>query len=68
MADSPRGSDWVEPGAWQAQAPVHEGSWWLALGAWLAARSGPRVTAHASGASTALCDAPGTYVMTRYAD
>ena len=68
MADSLHGSDWIEPEAWQAQAPVQPGSWWPVLDAWLAERSGPRVAAHASGASTALCDAPGTYVMTRYAD
>ena len=68
MASAKPGHDWVEPEVWQAQTPHTEGSWWEALDSWLAKRSGARVATPAFDASKALCDAPGEYVMVRYAD
>jgi polyhydroxyalkanoate synthase subunit PhaC len=61
-------SPWVAHRAWQQQAPRHEGSWWPAWRQWLAAYSGPPVAAKAIAAKAALADAPGEYVMLRYAD
>ena len=52
---------------WLASAPMHEGSWWPAWHAWLAAHAltaapvkPPRMGAPAL---PPLCDAPGTYVL-----
>ncbi|MFT0533709.1 PHA/PHB synthase family protein [Castellaniella hirudinis] len=59
---------WTDPDDWKARAPVHQGSWWEAMDAWITARSGPPVAARPISKAQALCDAPGTYVMTRYAD
>ena len=59
---------WIDPDEWKAQAPVEQGSWWVAMHDWIAARSGQPVAATPIPAKQALCDAPGTYVMTRYAD
>jgi polyhydroxyalkanoate synthase len=52
--------------AWLAQAEQHKGSWWPDWEAWLAQRSGERVTAPAEPGSERfkpLAPAPGTYVM-----
>jgi polyhydroxyalkanoate synthase len=62
-----RASDkYLDPEIWQATAPPHEGSWWPAWQAWLAARSSGPVPAPRLGASEhgypPLSDAPGTYV------
>ncbi|MFZ5781385.1 MAG: PHA/PHB synthase family protein [Pseudomonadota bacterium] len=58
---------YVDPQRWLAMAPLQEGSWWPALAAWLAARSGEPVPPPAMGRPelglSALCDAPGTYVL-----
>jgi polyhydroxyalkanoate synthase len=62
------GEGWTDPDEWVARAPVHEGSWWLALHAWLHARSGKPVVPPAINPATVLCDAPGEYVKVRYAD
>jgi polyhydroxyalkanoate synthase len=61
-------NDWSEPDQWLAKAPVHEGSWWGAMSNWLHDHSGKRVPPPAMDASSALGDAPGTYVNVRYAD
>ncbi|GAA0744449.1 alpha/beta fold hydrolase [Ideonella azotifigens] len=52
---------------WLAAAPQHEGSWWPAWQAWLAAHSGaPVKPPHMGGRHKgALADAPGSYVMVR---
>ena len=63
-----KGHAWVEPDAWAAQAPVVEGSWWEAMHQWLRERSGKPVPAPVIDAKTVLGDAPGDYVMVRYAD
>lgn len=62
------GHGWTEPEAWVAKAPQHDGSWWEALHAWLHARSGERVAPPELNPASVLCDAPGEYVMVRYAD
>ncbi|WP_313076584.1 alpha/beta fold hydrolase [Melaminivora sp.] len=59
---------WIDPDEWKAQTPVLPGSWWEAMHAWISERSGKPVPAKPIPAAQALCDAPGTYVMTRYAD
>ena len=59
---------WVEPDEWLANAPTRQGSWWEAMDAWLKERSGKPVAPPAIDPAHVLCDAPGEYVMVRYAD
>ena len=59
---------WVEPDEWLASAPTRQGSWWEAMDAWLKERSGKPVAPPAIDPAHVLCDAPGEYVMVRYAD
>ena len=55
--------------AWLAQAQRHEGSWWTAWHDWLLQHgSGRQVGARHIDAASALCDAPGLYVLVRYND
>lgn len=68
MASVEDGQGWIEPEEWVAQTPVVQGSWWEAMSRWIGERSGAPVPAQAIGTQHALCDAPGTYVMVRYAD
>ncbi|MBK7655598.1 MAG: polyhydroxyalkanoic acid synthase [Betaproteobacteria bacterium] len=68
MAAADKGHDWTAPDEWVAKAPLFDGSWWEAMHAWLADRSGEQVPAKAIPAKQALCNAPGEYVMVRYAD
>ncbi|MBA3059330.1 MAG: poly-beta-hydroxybutyrate polymerase N-terminal domain-containing protein [Gammaproteobacteria bacterium] len=63
-----QGHAWVDPDTWAAQAPVVEGSWWEAMHQWLRERSGKPVPAPVIDVKTVLGDAPGDYVMVRYAD
>ena len=66
-----KGSYWVSedaattPAAWRASAIKQDGSWWNDWAAWLAARSGKRVTPPGMGSNAhpPLVDAPGTYVL-----
>ena len=63
-----RASDkYLDPEIWQATAPQHEGSWWLAWQAWLAARSSGPVSPPCLGAPERgyppLSNTPGTYVL-----
>ncbi len=57
------------PEEWQADAPLHEGSWWPEWLAWLKARSGNPVKPPAMGAARkgykVLDAAPGRYVLER---
>ena len=62
------GHGWIEPQVWQAQAPHHEGSWWSAWRDWLVSQSSGSVKARKIAPQTALYDAPGRYVLQRYAD
>jgi polyhydroxyalkanoate synthase len=58
---------YVDPDVWLTATPVHEGSWWPAWVAWLAAHSGkpiaPPPTGTVIGPGVATIDAPGTYVL-----
>ena len=55
--------------AWLMQAQRHEGSWWTAWHDWLLQHgSGRQVGARHIDAASALCDAPGLYVLVRYND
>ncbi len=62
------GADWVDPDEWIANAPRTEGSWWEAWRVWLKEQSSNEISARAINYPLALCDAPGEYVMVRYAD
>jgi len=68
IACAPRGAPWIAPETWQQTAPRHEGSWWPAWHAWLAARSSARVAPKALPSSADLGAAPGQYVLQRYAE
>jgi len=59
---------WLHAERWRQQAQQHEGSWWPAWHTWLAARSGKPVRAKPIPADVVVADAPGTFVLTRYAD
>jgi polyhydroxyalkanoate synthase len=52
---------YVDPDAWRAQAPGHEGSWWVEWQGWLARHSGEPAAPPETGA--ALGEAPGEYVL-----
>ena len=62
------GQGWTDPDDWVAQTPVVQGSWWEAMDQWIKQRSGTPIKAKAIKADYVLCDAPGEYVMVRYAD
>ena len=62
------GSGWIDPDDWVAHTPVVQGSWWEAMDQWIKQRSGAPGKARPIKAELALCDAPGEYVMVRYAD
>lgn len=68
MAHRKQGDGWTDPAHWQATASRHQGSWWEAFHQWLHAHSGDQVAARAIPSASSLCDAPGEYVMVRYAD
>jgi len=61
------GEPYVDPDAWFAVHTLHQGSWWPAWSAWLAALSGEWVHApllgDAAAGFAALEDAPGSYVL-----
>ena len=59
MHDEP----YVDPDAWVAQAPRHEGSWWPEWQLWLARHSGAPLAPPPMG--TPLGEAPGDYVLQR---
>lgn len=62
------GAGWVDPDDWVAQTPVVQGSWWEAMDRWIKQRSGAPIKAKPIKADKVVCDAPGEYVMVRYAD
>ncbi|MHB8720830.1 MAG: PHA/PHB synthase family protein [Steroidobacteraceae bacterium] len=60
----------LAPDEWMQQAVLHQGSWWPAWAAWLAAHSGPRdapqpVLGNQSAGYGIIGDAPGNYVLER---
>jgi polyhydroxyalkanoate synthase len=68
MSQVAAGADWVDPDEWISRAPRFEGSWWEAWNTWLQQHSSAQIAARPIDQSRALCDAPGEYVMVRYAD
>jgi len=68
MASVEDGQGWIDPDDWVAQAPVVQGSWWEAMHRWLSARSGAPIQPPAIQPAHVVCEAPGDYVMVRYAD
>ncbi len=68
IASVEEGHGWVDPDDWVAQTPVVQGSWWEAMDQWIKQRSGTPVKAKPIKAEHVLADAPGEYVMVRYAD
>lgn len=62
------GQGWIDPDDWAAQTAVVQGSWWEAMNTWIKARSGPVGKAKGIKPEHVVCDAPGEYVMVRYAD
>ncbi|HEX7250555.1 MAG TPA: alpha/beta fold hydrolase, partial [Burkholderiales bacterium] len=54
---------YMDPDAWMAQAPRHEGSWWPEWQLWLARHSSAPLAPPAMGKP--LGDAPGEYVLQR---
>ena len=66
MAVRGHGEPYNDPDRWLAGHAPHEGSWWPAWNAWLAARSGepvePPPLGDAAAGFAALEDAPGRYV------
>jgi polyhydroxyalkanoate synthase len=67
MRTRPKGSDYLDPEAFEQTAKEYPGSWWTAWEAWLAAKSTGKVAPPKPGgtAFTPLGDAPGQYVFTR---
>lgn len=59
-------AEWEDADEWLASSRQEEGSWWPAWQHWLAAHSSTPIKAKAIPARSALCDAPGEYVMQRY--
>jgi polyhydroxyalkanoate synthase len=77
LACRPAQGPWLSSTQWALQAARHEGSWWPAWHAWLAARSSAPVRTTAASLSgdvaggepgEVLGDAPGEYVRQRYTD
>ena len=64
----PQGHDWIDADEWSETAAHHEGSWWEAWSAWLNEQSSQHIPAREIDVKSVLCDAPGEYVMVRYAD
>lgn len=67
VSTRPADAKYEDPEIWLASTPVRAGSWWPEWAAWLAGNSGAAVAPPAMGRQSAgysaLCDAPGTYVM-----
>lgn len=63
-----KGHGWTDPDEWTGKAPMSEGSWWEAMHTWLHERSGTPVPPPVMNPMAVLADAPGDYVMVRYAD
>ncbi len=66
IATRPAHGHWVGADHWLKTAERHEGSWWPAWQRWLVAHSSTPVKARPIPARSAICDAPGEYVMQRY--
>ena len=60
IATQARDAPYLDPENWQEQAPMHDGSWWPAWEAWLAARAGGQ---RQPPSPVQGRDAPGGYVL-----
>ena len=69
VATRPANGGVPSPDEWQAEAPLHEGSWWPEWLSWLKARSSTPIKPPAMGAARkgykVLEPAPGSYVLER---
>ena len=69
IALSAKDAHYVSPEAWREQAPMTDGSWWLAFTPWLRERSSgqqaPPPMGATDGQADPMDDAPGTYVFQR---
>jgi len=63
-----KGHAWMDPDEWAAKAPTHEGSWWPAMHDYLKHHSSRQVAVSSLPKTKSLGDAPGRYVLMRYAD
>jgi len=63
-----KGHAWMDPDEWAAKAPTHDGSWWPAMHDYLKHHSSKQVLASSLPKTKSLGDAPGQYVLMRYAD
>jgi polyhydroxyalkanoate synthase len=69
LATRPANGPWQDPEAWQAAAPVIEGSWWPSWQRWLVEQgSGRQVPARQPAVVPGLPAAPGEYVHQCYSD
>ncbi len=68
IATRPAHGPWVQAEKWLETAERVEGSWWPAWHGWLAKHSSPPVKARPIPARNVIGDAPGDYVMQRYAE
>lgn len=68
IAREEAGHDWVDPDQWMAKAERREGSWWEAWQAWMHEHSSGSTNARKIKHAAQRDDAPGDYVMVRYAD
>ncbi len=68
IATRPERGEWQSADDWFASNQPEEGSWWPAWQSWLAEHSSEQVKARPIDARKALEDAPGSYVMQRYAE
>jgi len=60
--------EWTHPDDWAESAKSVEGSWWLSWSEWLKENSSHQIKARTPSSTNSICDAPGKYVLTRYAD
>ena len=68
IATHAENENYIDPDTWQASAVHHEGSWWPCWQSWLRRHStqqpiAPPHTGAAGKGFTAICDAPGSYVL-----
>lgn len=68
ISRAPAGHDWIHADDWRETAEQREGSWWTAWSTWLQEQSNAQIPAREIDVKSVLCDAPGEYVMVRYAD
>ena len=69
LATRPANGPWQDPEAWQAAAPVIEGSWWPSWQRWLVEQgSGRQVPARQPAVVPGLPAAPGEHVHQCYSD